>query len=246
MAAPMDDKVRRRLREPNNFEHFTNNHDKKVIKQEDKEKSLNGAYVFGTVFVFFLAIFAFVRTRSEMFPVPKSQTQSSAEDEFYETNARIHLKQFSLHGPRVVGSEANEVFAYQYIVKELRKIQLEALPSKEIVLDEQNATGSFDIQFLSDFVSVYRNIKNVAAMVKSETKSEHSLLMSCHFDSSIDSPGKRMNTRILRIFLCTICISYATCKCVQDKWYQCVSDQLTLLYQFKMKPTIYQIYGGII
>ena len=195
MAAPVDEQsVRRRHKETNNLRHFSNNNDAKINSKDDKETYLSGAYVFGTVFVFYLAIFAFVRTRSELFPEPKSQTAHSAVDTFYETNARIHLKQFSLHGPRVVGSMANEIYAYQYIVKELKKIQSEA--SKEILVDEQNATGSFDIQFLSDFVSVYRNIKNVAAMVKSETGSEHSLLMSCHFDSSIDSPGKGHTIRL--------------------------------------------------
>lgn len=191
MAAPMDKSdLRRRLKETNNSEHFANSHNAKVSTEEEKETHFSAAYIFGTVFVFYLAMFSFVRARSEMFPTPKSQTTGSQKDVFYETNARVHLKQFSLHGPRVVGSQANEVYAYQYIVRELEKIQKKSLSSKQIILDEQNVTGSFDIQFLSDFVSVYRNIKNVAAMLKSETGSEHSLLMSCHFDSSIDSPGK--------------------------------------------------------
>lgn len=188
MAAPTND-VRRRLRETNDSKDYLNNHDVKHSDRKEEQSYLNGIYVFGTFVIFYLALFSFIHARSKVFPVPKTQSPDAPSDQFYETNARVHLKQFSLHGPRVVGSKANEIYAYQYIVKELKKIQMEALSTKEIILDEQNATGSFDIQFLSDFVSVYRNIKNVAAMLKSETGSEHSLLMSCHFDSSIDSPG---------------------------------------------------------
>ncbi|WAR23339.1 ERMP1-like protein [Mya arenaria] len=206
MAAPMDENyLRNRLGKSAAFD--ANGTDIEHDNKKSAKRKVNGAYLFTCVFVFYLAIFIFVRFRSFSFPLPKSQDKHSPKDVFYETNARIHLKEFSLHGPRVVGSDANEVYAYQYILKQLRTIQTEKNPLKDILIDEQNATGSFDIEFLSDFVSVYRNIKNVAAMVKSETGSKHSLLMSCHFDSSIDSPGAGDNAiscavmiEVLRVF----------------------------------------------
>lgn len=191
MEAPIDfnNKIRKRTKNQNEF--ATNGEFQTENKLDKKLSigSLNGIFVLTASLLFFGSMYLFVRLRCETFPLPRSQDKTSPKDTFYETNARIHLKQFSLHGPRVVGSDANEIYAYQYIVKQVKQIQANALPSKTIVLDEQNVTGSFDIEFLSDFVSVYRNIKNVITMVKSETGSKHSLLMSCHFDSSVDSPG---------------------------------------------------------
>lgn len=155
----------------------------------DKYLVFDGRILFIFISLFYFAIFVFVRYRINSFPEPRTQLPGSPKDAFYETNAWVHLKRFALYGPRVVGSKANEIHAYNYINQELKKIKQSSLPSKEILIDEQNVTGTFDIAFLSDFVSVYRNIKNIAVKITSETGSEQSLLMSCHFDSSVDSPG---------------------------------------------------------
>ncbi|KAL4236001.1 Endoplasmic reticulum metallopeptidase 1 [Mactra antiquata] len=187
MAAPRHVKKR----QGNSEFLYEKGNDSDYDKYESKhgQPVFDGCVIFVIICVFYVATLVFVQHRVAGFPEPKLQTSDSAKDVFYESNAKHHLEEFSLHGPRVVGSDANEVFAYNYIVSELKKIKQSALPSKEILIDEQNAVGNFDIAFLSDFVSVYRNIKNVVVKLQSETGSEHSLLMSCHFDSSVDSPG---------------------------------------------------------
>ncbi|KAH3694079.1 endoplasmic reticulum metallopeptidase 1-like isoform X1 [Dreissena polymorpha] len=211
MAASMgDSKTRKRTYKSANLEvnghqngHLSNGINERCLKED----GVNVVYVLFAVVMYYCAIFSFVRSRSFSFPEPQIQGKFSQKDAFYESNARKHMQEFSLHGPRVVGSDANEIHAYQYILKQLQIIKTNALPQKYILIDQQNATGSFDIEFLSDFVSVYRDVKNVAAMLKSELGSEHSLLMSCHFDSSIDSPGAGDNAiscavmlEILRVF----------------------------------------------
>lgn len=190
MSAPMgESKARKRHRESDIFEKQGNDFASKQDESKADIVVFDGKILFTLIALFYFSIFVFVQYRINTFPEPKTQLPDSPKDAFYETNARIHLKHFVLHGPRVVGSKANEVYAYNYILGELKKIKGSCLPSKQFLIDEQNVTGTFDIAFLSDFVSVYRNIKNIAVKFPSETGSEHSLLMSCHFDSSIDSPG---------------------------------------------------------
>ena len=158
-------------------------------EQKHKISVFDGRLIVLLITLFNLIIFGFVRYRINQFPRPLKQGIKSPKDKFYEANARVHLEHFALHGPRVVGSEANEIHAYSYILSELNKIKKDCLPSKEMIIDEQNVTGTFDIAFLSEFVSVYRNIKNIAVKLSSETGSKQSLLFSCHFDSIMDSPG---------------------------------------------------------
>jgi hypothetical protein len=190
MSAPINESTaRRRHKESDIFEKSGDDSDSDGNEFKDEIIVFDGRILFTLIALFYFTIFVFVQYRINTFPEPQIQSPGSPKDAFYETNARFHLKHFALHGPRVVGSKANEVYAYNYILSQLKEIKKSCLPSKEFLIDEQNVTGTFDIAFLSDFVSVYRNIKNIAVKFTSETGSEHSLLMSCHFDSSIDSPG---------------------------------------------------------
>ena len=164
-----------------------------ILDNEDKAKNdklyLDGSSLWLIIFLFNFLLLSFVSYRVSVLPEPKIHHSDSPQDVFYESNAKRHLDKFMEHGPRVTGSEANEKYAYEYILKELKIIQGNALPTKQIQIDEQTVTGSFDIAFLSDFVSYYRNIKNIVVLLEAGNHSEHSLLMSCHFDSAVESPG---------------------------------------------------------
>ena len=177
---------------------FSDGYEQQLEDENEKIKKegfiADGTSVWMSIFLFTFLLYAFVRYRISVLPEPKTQLPNSPLDEFYESNAEKHLEKLTQHGPRVVGSSANEIHAYNYILNELKFIQKYAL--KKIQIDEQNVTGSFDIAFLSDFVSYYRNIKNIVVLLEAESGSEHSLLMSCHYDSSVDSPGK-----------CRVCLS---------------------------------------
>ena len=175
------------------FEVHAHNSDYNTILHNENKTRKDKPYLDGTVmwlsmFFFNFLLLAFVSYRISVLPEPKIYHSNSPQDDFYESNARKHLEKFMEHGPRVTGSEANEKFAYEYILNELKMIQTNAVSSKQIQIDEQIVTGSFDIAFLSDFVSYYRNIKNIVVFIGGNI-SEHSLLMSCHFDSAVESPG---------------------------------------------------------
>ena len=191
MAAPLQEmSTRKRNIQHTISDRYEQDFSTNDIKSKKEKPAIDGTSVWVAIFIFNFLLYALVRYRTSVLPEPKQFVQDSAPDEFYESNAEKHLEVFTRHGPRVVGSKANEIYAYNYILNELKNIQKNALPSKRIKLDEQNVTGSFDIAFLSDFVSYYRNIKNIVALLEPDGGSEHSLLMSCHFDSAVESPGK--------------------------------------------------------
>ena len=167
---------------------FEEKHEANDADMKKEGTFLDGSLVWIAIFSFTFLLYAFCRYRISVLPEPKTQQTNSPVDEFYESNAEKHLVELTQYGPRVVGSKENEIYAYNYILKELKSIQNKS--HWKIEIDEQKVTGSFDIAFLSDFVSYYRDIKNIVALLEPEGGSEHSLLMSCHFDSSVDSPGK--------------------------------------------------------
>ena len=159
--------------------------------EDDKRSNIGSFQVFAVVFLFYGVMFFFISYRSYSFPEPKFYTEGMPNDTFYESKARVHLRELTANGPRVVGSPANEEQAYGYILEEVNKLRNNVALPKEMEIDEQLTSGSFDIAFLSDFVSIYKNIKNIVVKLKGSKKgSRHSVLLSCHFDSAVSSPGK--------------------------------------------------------
>ena len=191
MSAPNGDFSTRQRKfevDAHNSAHHANIYSENKTKKD--KPYLDGTTLWLAIFLFNFLLLSFVRYRISVLPEPKIHHSNSSQDVFYESKARKHLDKFMEHGPRVTGSAANERHAYKYILKELKTIQANSVPSKQIQIDEQSVTGSFDIAFLSDFVSYYRNIKNIVVLLEAGNHSEHSLLMSCHFDSAVESPGK--------------------------------------------------------
>ncbi|XP_025425478.1 endoplasmic reticulum metallopeptidase 1-like isoform X2 [Sipha flava] len=124
--------------------------------------------------------------------LPESVTISNEHkypNRFVAERARNHLVNLTSIGPRPVGSKENELHAVKLIVDEVKIITKNAQSSHFIEWDLQRVSGSFSLQFLDGMTNVYRNVQNVIVKIGPVKTSRHSLLINCHFDSVVDSPG---------------------------------------------------------
>ncbi len=90
-------------------------------------------------------------------------------------------------GPKVVGSETNEVVAIEFFQKKIQAIRKEKNELHEIEFDVQMGSGSFQLDTMT---SVYRNIQNfIVKLSPANVTTTSSLLLNTHFDSVPISPG---------------------------------------------------------
>lgn len=90
-------------------------------------------------------------------------------------------------GPKVPGSNANEVEAVQFLRNEIGKIS--AATNKKLYsidVDVQRASGSFPID---DYTTVYRGIQNVVVKLEPIKGNEEAVLLNSHFDTVPTSNG---------------------------------------------------------
>lgn len=108
---------------------------------------------------------------------------------FIAERSRNFLVKLTDLGPRLAGSDVNEVHAVNLLVKEIESIISSANAVHNIELDVQRASGAYSLQFLDGLTIAYHDMQNVVVKFGSKNNSPHSLLINCHFDSAIDSPG---------------------------------------------------------
>lgn len=123
-------------------------------------------------------------------PGLKISDEKSNPNRFIAERAYRHLKNLTRIGTRIVGSEENEVFAVDLLRREIREIMKNAKEHNIIEFDVQKVSGSFALTFLDGMTNVYQDLQNVIVKVGSKINSSHSLLINCHFDTVVDSPGK--------------------------------------------------------
>ncbi|EFA07296.2 endoplasmic reticulum metallopeptidase 1 isoform X1 [Tribolium castaneum] len=137
-----------------------------------------------------LVVFAAVIVIEKQLPTPlKIADEAKNPDRFIAERAHNVLKKLTKIGPRIAGSYANEVTAVQLLKGAVQEIIDNAHENHVIELDVQKASGDFNLEFLDGMTNVYRDVQNVVVKVSSKIKSPHSLLINCHFDSVVDSPG---------------------------------------------------------
>ena len=137
-------------------------------------------------------------TKEHRSHLPKKTTPDGPgvfNDVFEEETARKHLDTLVSFGQRPVGSYANEKLAKDYILAELYKIKKNIVSTAHTLqVDQHNVSGQFNMNLKSDFLSVYRNLKNLVAKLDPvsnfEDATENSVLVNCHYDSVTGSPGK--------------------------------------------------------
>lgn len=138
-----------------------------------------------------LLVFAAVIVIEKQLPTAlKISDQSKNPDRFIAEHAYNLLKNLTKIGPRIVGSRANEIEAPALLKKAVEEIMKEAHENHVIELDVQKASGDFNLAFLDGMTNVYRDVQNVVVKIGSKIRSPHSLLINCHYDTVVDSPGK--------------------------------------------------------
>lgn len=152
---------------------------------------MRASIAFMIICAFYIVIAFFVHSRLNSYPEAKLQA-SSRVSEFLEENARAHLELITGLGPRVAGSEAN-IEAEHYIVHTINRIKKEAVPHHKIDLDVQRVSSGFTLDFINvgigEFTSVYQNLSNIIVKLSPFQDAQDSVMVNCHYDSVIDSPG---------------------------------------------------------
>lgn len=109
-------------------------------------------------------------------------------DRFIAERAEQILSKLEAIGPKVVGSNANEVEAVNLIVSEFEKVQ--KIMNKELFtleLDVQEVSGAY---VHGGMVNMYQGLQNVVVKFASNYSNSSSyLLINTHFDSKPGSPG---------------------------------------------------------
>lgn len=122
-------------------------------------------------------------------PVLKQSDESKYPDRFIAERAYNILKNLTNIGPRIAGSYENEALAVALLQNEIQTIIDQADENHVIELDVQKATGVFNLNFLDGMTNIYQDVQNVIVKLGSRINSSHSLLINCHFDTVVDSPG---------------------------------------------------------
>nr|XP_025036521.1 endoplasmic reticulum metallopeptidase 1 [Pelodiscus sinensis] len=100
-----------------------------------------------------------------------------------------YLENITAVGPRTVGSPENEILTVNYLLEQIKAIEIESSVAHKISIDIQRPTGSFSIDFLGGFTSYYANITNVVVKLEPRSGAKHAVLSNCHFDSVPNTPG---------------------------------------------------------
>ncbi|XP_050425475.1 endoplasmic reticulum metallopeptidase 1-like [Adelges cooleyi] len=150
----------------------------------------SGPYHFLLCIALSVSVYALIATLEKNLPDPITiSNEHKYVDRFIAERAKNYLVNLTSKGPRPVGSEANEIFAIQMLLDEVKTIIYQTHSSHKIEWDLQRVSGSFSLDFLDGMTNVYRNVQNVIVKIGPVDTSRHSLLINCHFDSVMDSPG---------------------------------------------------------
>lgn len=166
------------------------NGDDKLRKLKFKSHApLPASHLLSLLF-FILIVFAAVIVIEKQLPVGlKIADEQKHSGRFIAERAHNYLKKITALGPRVAGSHANEVLAVNLLTKDIGDIMKGAAPNNILEFDLQTVSGEFPLEFLDGMTNVYRGLQNIIVKIGSHIKSPHSLLINCHFDSYIESPG---------------------------------------------------------
>lgn len=166
---------------------------KKYTKLNDEDvkfhKPLPTAHFIG-VMGLMLVTFALVIIIEKQLPKGLTiENEKEHPDSFIAERAYTILKNLTKIGPRPAGSYENEVLAVKFLTDEIDLIVKQAHHNHIIEVDVQKVSGAFNLEFLDGMTNVYQDVQNIVVKVGSKINSPHSLLINCHFDTVVDSPG---------------------------------------------------------
>lgn len=161
------------------------------------ERSLRQSTVLLLV-AFHGVLFLIVHCKQSVYPSPLGTDTPS--DLFSEERARNYLRGIVSVGSRLVGSYANEKLTVDYLLSELDLIKRNVNRASVFEVDSRRVSGSFTLGFLAEFTSAYHHVNNVVARLSPSSGHTDALLVNCHYDSAIGSPGKLCFYTILDIY----------------------------------------------
>uniref|UniRef100_A0A182NKW4 FXNA-like protease n=1 Tax=Anopheles dirus TaxID=7168 RepID=A0A182NKW4_9DIPT len=168
---------------------------KKRVRFKEDERPVHNLHQLGSGAVYGALLFvlgcglltSYLATR-----LPPALTVADLErtpNAFIAERAWAGLKALNDIGPKPAGSQANEVMAYEFLVKEVQRIEAAKHAAQALELDKQVVTGAFSIALLNQsMTSMYRNVQNLVVRLVGR-EPEHALLLNCHFDTVASSPG---------------------------------------------------------
>ncbi|EZA53278.1 Endoplasmic reticulum metallopeptidase [Ooceraea biroi] len=142
------------------------------------------------VLTFFLFVSFVIIVLEKNLPEPITiDTEGLHPGRFVAEHARNHIVNLTSIGPRIAGSYENEILAIRFLTTTINNVIGAAHENHKIVLDITKHSGAFPLKFLDGMTNVYRNVQNVIVKVGPHRPMLHSLLLNCHFDSFLESPG---------------------------------------------------------
>lgn len=159
-----------------------------AIKTYQPVKTSHFLCVLGLIVVVFAGV---ILVERRLPPGLKIADEEKNPDRFIAERAYNILKNLTSLGPRIAGSYTNDVLAVNLLKQEIDFIIKEAKDIHVIEVDVQKVNGSFNLEFLDGLTNVYKDLINVVVKIGSKINSPHSLLVNCHFDTVVESPGKR-------------------------------------------------------
>lgn len=142
------------------------------------------------VLMYFLVVSFIIIVLERNLPDPITiDTEGSHPGRFVAERARNHVVNLTSIGPRITGSYENEVLAVNFLTTTINNVMKTAHENHKILLNITKHSGAFPLKFLDGMTNVYRNVQNVIVKVGPHRPTIHSLLLNCHFDSFLGSPG---------------------------------------------------------
>lgn len=145
------------------------------------------------VLTFFLFVSFIIIVLERNLPDPITiDTERLYPGRFVAERARNHIVNLTSIGPRIAGSYENEILAVKFLTTIINNLIRTAHENHRIVLNITKHSGAFPLKFLDGMTNVYRNVQNVIVKVGPHRPTTYSLLLNCHFDSFLESPGKQI------------------------------------------------------
>lgn len=159
-----------------------------ISKKQDVLPNETQHLLFVLTFFLFVSFIIIVLERNLPEPITIDQERLYPK-RFVAERARNHIVDLTSCGPRVAGSYANENITPLVLITKINKVIETAHENHKVVFNVTRHSGAFPLKFLDGMTNVYRNVQNVVVKVAPHRPTMHSLLLNCHFDTFIESPG---------------------------------------------------------
>ncbi|KMQ89025.1 endoplasmic reticulum metallopeptidase 1-like protein, partial [Lasius niger] len=158
------------------------------LKKQDVLPNETQHLLFVLTFFLFVSFIIIVLERNLPDPIT-IDTERLYPGRFVAERARNHIVNLTSIGPRIAGSYENEVLAVKFLTTTISNVIKTAHENHRIVLNITKHSGAFPLKFLDGMTNVYRNVQNVIVKVGPHRPTMYSLLLNCHFDTFVESPG---------------------------------------------------------